>query len=156
MVKIQLKNFDPNMFADMEIRKNKNLGSNVLNEAKTRYRADKIINGFSDSNLISGTIGLINNDISIPYKGKSDWGVLGFSWKGKYVGVVSTYRIKNIKRDLWKVVVHEYIHAHFNYGHCPKDNPKCIMQDAKGHANFSNKNDLCDYCKKHIYDHSAY
>lgn len=155
-VKKQLRNFDSNMFADVEICKNKNLGSNLLNEDKTRYRADKIINAFSNSNLMSGTIGLINNDISIPYKGKPDWGVLGFSWKGKYVGIASTYRLKNPNRDYWKVIVHEYIHAHFNYGHCPKDNPKCIMQDAKGRANFANKNDLCDYCKKHIYDHTAY
>lgn len=64
--------------------------------------------------------------------------------------VVSKYRIKNVNRGLWKVVVHEFIRANYNYGHCPKDDPKCIMKDAKGHTDFSNKNDLCNYCKKHI------
>ena len=26
----------------------------------------------------------------------------------------------------------------------------CIIKDAKGHANFSNKNELCNYCKKQL------
>lgn len=34
--------------------------------------------------------------------------------------------------------------------YCPKDSSHCIMKDAKGHADFSNKNDLCGYCKSRI------
>lgn len=136
---------------------NDNLSGSMLNSSKTRYRADKIINYYQDgAYYCNPIICLTNEDISTSLHGRKDWGVLGFSWKGKYVGIASTYRLKNPKRDYWKVVLHEFIHAFYDYGHCPKDDPKCIMQDAKGHANFSNKNDLCDYCKKHIYDHTAY
>lgn len=150
-VKKQLLAYNHNMFIEVEVLPNIKLGNNMRNDAQTRFRADKIINSFKkDANNHNIYVGLINDDISIPYKGKPDWGVLGFSWKGQYVSVVSTYRIKNVNRHLWKVVVHEFIHANYNYGHCPKDDPKCIMKDAKGHADFSNKDDLCDYCKKHI------
>ena len=30
------------------------------------------------------------------------------------------------------------------------DNPNCIMQDAKGHADFSKKENFCETCKKNV------
>lgn len=39
-------------------------------------------------------------------------------------------------------------HTYYRYPHCPKDSSHCIIKDAKGKADFSNKNDLCGYCKK--------
>lgn len=120
------------------------------NDAKSRYRADKIINSMARSaNKQHIIIALMHKDISVSYKGNNDWGVLGLSLIPKKVCVASTYRLKN-KKDLWKVATHEFIHTCFEYRHCPKDNPTCIMKDAKGHANFSNKKSLCDVCKKEI------
>lgn len=136
---------------DIEVLPNKKLSDAVFNQRKTRYRADKILNTYrNNADKHRVIIGLISDDISVPYKGKADWGVLGLSYKRRCVGVVSSYRLKNADRDLWKVVVHEFIHGYFGYGHCPKDSDKCIMQDVKGHAVFFNKHDLCEYCKKQL------
>jgi len=136
---------------EIEIDSPIKLDTSMLNAAHSRYRADKIVNyQRKQTNSHNIIIGLLHEDISLQYKGRKDWGVLGLSFKGTYSCVVSTYRVKNKQRDLWKVVAHEFIHAYFNYGHCPKDNPNCIMKDAKGHADFSNKNDLCDYCKQQL------
>ena len=88
--------------------------------------------------------------MSVPYKGKADWGVLGLSIHGTYTCVVSDYRLKNKKRDYWKVVTHEFTHTACNYGHCPDDNPLCIMKDAKGKADFSNKVEFCKTCREKI------
>lgn len=134
-----------------EILPNLKLDNTTLNQTGERYRADKILNIYkSKANKHYVIIGLINDDISIPYKGKTDWGVLGVSYKGKYVSVASTHRVRNVNRDFWKVVVHEFIHSYFAYGHCPKDSDNCIMKDAKGHADFAKKNKLCEYCKKRL------
>ena len=89
---------------------------------------------------------------SVSYKGRPDWGVLGLSLIPKKACVVSTFRVRN-RRDLWKVAAHEFIHTCFEYQHCPDDNPKCLMKDAKGRADFSNKSMLCEKCSKRIYDH---
>lgn len=136
-------------YPNIRINKAKRFDKSLMNSYGTRYRADKIIRSLSgnNDNII---IALVHSDISIPYKGKADWGVLGLCLRPGYVCVASDFRVKNKKRDFWKVVLHEYIHTRYNYSHCPKDNPNCIIKDAKGHANFSNKNELCNYCKKQL------
>ena len=122
-------------------------------DAGTRYRADKIINSLAkNANGQHVIIALTHKDISVSYKGKPDWGVLGLSLIPKKACVVSTFRVRN-RKDLWKVVSHEFIHTCFEYQHCPDDNPKCLMKDAKGHADFSGKSTLCEKCSKRIYDH---
>lgn len=135
----------------LEVLPQKPLENTWENDAKSRYRADKIINSMARSaNKQHVIIALTLKDISVSYKGNNDWGVLGLSLIPKKVCVASTYRLRN-KKDLWKVATHEFIHTCFEYRHCPKDNPTCIMKDAKGHANFSNKESLCDVCRKEIY-----
>ena len=128
---------------------NKQLSDSFLGETGKKYRIDKIIDslkGNADNHHIY--IGITHRDICRDYKnGVKDWGVLGSSIADYHACVVSDHRLKHKKRDLWKVVVHEFIHTYYNYGHCPEDNPHCLMKDAKGKADFSNKNDLCDYCK---------
>lgn len=132
---------------DFEVLPPKKLSKTFLNAAKTRYRADKIINSMSDKATSQYVIvNLIHDDISIPYKGRDDWGILGLALQPKYVCVASDHRLRNKKRDYWKVIVHEFIHTYHRYPHCPKDNPNCIMQDCKGHADFINKSRLCSYC----------
>ena len=117
-----------------EVLPNKPLAEELLNDAGTRYRADKIINSLTkDDNGQHVIIGLTHKDISVSYKGRPDWGVLGLSLIPKKACVVSTFRVRN-RRDLWKVAAHEFIHTCFEYQHCPDDNPKCLMKDAKGRA----------------------
>ena len=136
---------------EFEILPNKKLSVDLMNDSKSRYRADKIINSLkkeaSNHRII---IGLTHKDVSVPYKGKPDWGVLGLSIHGTYACVVSDFRLKNKKRDYWKVVTHEFTHTAYNYSHCPNDDPTCIMKDAKGKADFSNKVDFCKTCIEKI------
>jgi archaemetzincin len=136
---------------EFEILPNKKLSVDLMNDSKSRYRADKIINSLkkeaSNHRII---IGLTHKDVSVPYKGKPDWGVLGLSIHGTYACVVSDFRLKNKKRDYWKVVTHEFTHTACNYSHCPNDDPTCIMKDAKGKADFANKVSFCKTCKEKI------
>ena len=136
---------------EFEVLPNKKLSADLMNDSKSRYRADKIINSLkkeaSNHRII---IGLTHKDVSVPYKGKPDWGVLGLSIHGTYACVVSDYRLKNKKRDYWKVVTHEFIHTYYRYHHCPKDSSHCIMKDAKGKADFANKVSFCKTCREKI------
>ena len=136
---------------EFEVLPNKKLSADLMNDNKTRYRADKIINslmvGAGDHKII---IALTHKDVSVPYKGKADWGVLGLSIHGTYTCVVSDYRLKHKKRDYWKVVTHEFTHTACRYSQCPDDNPLCIMKDAKCKADFSNKVEFCKTCKEKI------
>ena len=136
---------------EFEFLPNKKLSVDLMNDSKSRYRADKIINSLkkeaSNHRII---IGLTHKDVSVPYKGKPDWGVLGLSIHGTYACVVSDFRLKNKKRDYWKVVTHEFTHTACNYSHCPNDDSTCIMKDAKGKADFSNKVDFCKTCREKI------
>lgn len=123
------------------------LSDSLLNRAKSRYRADTIIKSLSakanDHNIY---IGLTHKDISCSIRGNADWGVQGLSLIPGKACVVSTFRVKD-RHDFWKVVCHEFIHTYFNYHHCPKDDPHCLMQDAKGHPYYKNKKGLCPYCQ---------
>ena len=136
---------------EVEVLPNKTFTTELMNDAKTRYRADKIIDslkdGAGDHKII---IALTHKDVSVPYKGKADWGVLGLSIHGTNTCVASDYRLKHKKRDYWKVVTHEFTHTACRYNHCPDDNPLCIMKDAKGKADFSNKVSFCKTCREKI------
>ena len=136
---------------EFEFLPNKKLSVDLMNDSKSRYRADKIINSLkkeaSNHRII---IGLTHKDVSVPYKGKPDWGVLGLSIHGTYACVVSDFRLKNKKRDYWKVVTHEFTHTACNYSHCPNDDSTCIMKDAKGKADFANKVSFCKTCREKI------
>lgn len=84
---------------EVEILPPKKINNDMLNSVRTRYRADKIINSYKDStNSHVIIIGMLHDDISIPYKGKADWGVLGFSYKGGHAGIASSYRLKNNRK----------------------------------------------------------
>ena len=137
---------------EVKVLPNKPLSDSFLGGIKGKYRTDKIINDLKENadehNIY---IGITHRDICRDYKnGVKDWGVLGSSIADYHACVASDYRIKNKKRDMWKVVTHEFIHTFHGYPHCPKDSAHCIMKDAKGHADFSNKYDLCGYCKDKI------
>ena len=136
---------------EFEVLPNRHFTNDLMNGNKTRYRADKIIRSLAkeacDKKII---IGLTHKDVSCSYKGIQDWGVLGLCLHGKHACVASDFRVKNNKRDYWKVVTHEFTHTFFRYGHCPEDNPTCIMKDAKGKPDLGKQSGLCDYCKSQI------
>lgn len=115
-----------------------------------RLRADTMIKVL-DAPKGEFTIGITDQDISCTVHGIQDFGVLGLSYLGhKYRScMTSTYRLKD-KRDLWKLMVHEFTHAYFSQKHCKADDPHCIMQDAKKRPNFSIKDSLCSVCKEDI------
>lgn len=134
--------------AGIEVLPNKKLPPSLMNEEKTRYRADKIIRyvqeGKDNRRII---IALTHKDISVPLRGKKDWGVLGLSLQPGTACVVSTFRVKD-KSQLWKVAIHEFCHTYYNMPHCPNDDPTCIMKDAKGHEVLSRKTHFCKDCKE--------
>ena len=122
------------------------LSDTLMNDGYTRYRADKIIHSMSaNANSHNIYIGLMHKDISCSVHGKKDWGVQGLSLIPGNACVASTFRVKD-RRDFWKVVCHEFIHTYFTYNHCPKDDPSCLMQSAKGHPRYKGKNGLCPHC----------
>ena len=131
---------------------NKQLPSDFLGETKTKYRIDKIIHSLEkDAASDKIYIGLTHKDICRDQKnGVTDWGVLGSSIASSHACVISTFRLKNKKRDLWRLATHEFIHTYYDYPHCPKDSTHCLMKDAKGKADYSNKKSLCGYCKSKI------
>lgn len=136
----------------VEVLPNKTLSDSFLGETRKKYRVDKIIDSLKENadehNIY---IGITHHDICREYKnGVKDWGVLGSSIPIYNACVVSDHRLKHKRRDLWKVATHEFIHTYYKYNHCPKDSAHCIMKDAKGKADFSNKNKLCGYCKSRI------
>lgn len=136
-----------NVDVNCEVHPSLPLSEVLMNENRTRYRADKLIRSMApkaDNHNIY--IGLTHRDISCSIRGKKDWGVQGLSLIPGKACVVSTFRVKN-KRDLPLVACHEFIHTYFNYHHCPKNDPRCLMQDAKGHPDYKNKKVLCRYCQ---------
>ena len=134
---------------DIIVLPNVRLTDSLMNDSRTRYRADKMLKTIPKQTH-DAVIQLTHQDISTTYKGRADWGVLGLSYQGRRVCVVSDFRVKNKKRDYWKVVCHELSHSLMNLPHCPNDDPHCIVKDANGHPDFSNKERLCKSCVENI------
>ena len=131
---------------ECEVHPSLPLSDTLMNDGHTRYRADKIIRSMAgNANKQNIYIGLTHKDISCTIHDKKDWGVQGLSIIPGNACVASTFRVKD-KRDFWKVVCHEFIHTYFSYNHCPKDDPTCLMQAAKGHPRYKGKNGLCSHC----------
>ena len=122
-----------------------------LYKPRNRYWAGKILgvlhaeHGGNDEIV---TIGLTNRDISTSIHGQYNYGIMGLSLRPGDACVVSTYRLKR-KDDLWKVMMHEFLHSR-GLPHCKKDDVKCLMQDAHGKNTFYMKNGLCEECKKRL------
>lgn len=147
-------NFTKEAYGDscVEILPNVVLGKESLNSTGSRYSGPKILDKFKlQANNHSVIICLLNEDISTTLHNR-DWGVLGLSYKGKYVAVASTYRVKDAGSNFHKTVIHEFCHAYFGLPHCPKDDVTCYMKDAKGHPRLSLQKGLCAYCAEHLWD----
>ena len=129
----------------------KPLTEDLMNDAKTRYRASKILD--KQANIKSQKddviIGLTDCDISTTAHGYDDWGILGLSYMGHSNCVISTFRVKD-KSQFWKVVLHEFGHAYLGLDHCPKNDPHCFMVDCNGKPDLARERYLCDFCSHRI------
>lgn len=144
------EDFGSVVIEDIKILPGKPLTDDLLNDAKTRYRADKIVPKLQEQRSYGTTIiGLTHKDISLPYNGRKDWGVLGLSFLDSKACVVSTFRMKKMS-DFWKVAAHEFCHAYYGAPHCPQDDPHCLLQDAKGHYTAGRSIGLCESCKAQL------
>ena len=140
----------PVVVSRVEVRPAAPLTADLLNDQHTRYRADKILKR-QDSELQHADeviVGITASDISTSLGDKADWGIQGLAFTGSNTCVVSTFRLTN-KRDLWKLGLHEFIHAYFNASHCRNNDPHCIMQSAHGKPRWDLKSTLCAACALH-------
>jgi len=136
------------VYLQMEVDPKVKLPKTLMNPSRTRYNATKVVKHFQTNSKIIQVV-LLKRDIFTYRNGNKEWGILGQSLLDGNTCVVSTYRLRN-KSNLWKLVLHEYIHTYFKYYHCPNDDPKCFMKDAKGHANLDKQKYLCPECVKKL------
>lgn len=123
----------------------------LIEPIRNRYKADVVLTYMQDTFSDNGLLILTSRDIAISKIGNYDWGVLGLSYLGKEVGLVSTKRIKS--QDLLvKVTLHEFGHS-LGLPHCTSSQA-CLMKDAKGKGETIRKQGkrLCAACKKSLSD----
>ena len=136
---------------EVKILPNKPLTDNLMNDAKTRFRASKILD--QQENLKQQRndviIGLTDSDISTTHHGYQDWGILGLSYLNRNNCVISTFRVKD-KTQFWKVVLHEFGHGFLGLDHCPNNDRSCFMVDANGKPDLAKQHHFCDSCTKFI------
>ena len=116
--------------------------------SRNRYRTTPILN--MGKKLLTSDeiiIGLTHKDICADVHNIKNYGIMGMSYLGGQVCIVSDKRLKN-KSYYWKLILHEFMHTFYKAPHCPKDDPTCIMKDAKGHGNLKIQNKLCGSCKQ--------
>ncbi len=133
---------------DVVILPNKPLTDDLLNDAKTRYRAQKILDlqRGAQKGRNDVIIGLTDKDISTTHHGQKDWGILGLTYVGQSNSVISTFRVSD-KSQFWKVVLHEFGHG-LGLRHCPNNDKSCFMVDANGKPNLSPQNHFCKSCAR--------
>ena len=90
----------------------------------------------------SKTFYITSQDISLPLRGKQNWGVLGCTSTN---AIVSTFRLHRNLQLLHDVTIHEMGHL-LGLPHCK--NKHCVMQDFEGHvATIGDAHDFCPDCK---------
>lgn len=136
---------------EIKVLPGKPLTEDLMNDAKTRYRASKILD--KQASLLSRDedviIGLTDKDISTSAHGYADWGILGLSYLDRNNCVISTFRVRD-KSQFWKVVLHEFGHGFLGLDHCPNNDPQCFMVDCNGKPDLAREKYLCDTCSKSI------
>ena len=154
LVPILKKNFDTFLEGGWEFKVNphKELPADTYVKERDRYKAYNILKKMkqefkSTSKKREVYIGLTHKDICTDLRGFKDFGIVGLSFCPGYVCIVSDKRISD-KTQMWKPVMHEFMHAFYGSKHCPNDDPHCFMKDAKGKPNFKIQNKLCDACRQ--------
>lgn len=120
----------------------------TLNKAKTRHRADSLIQFLSDSTSVGNvTIGLTTQDISTTLYKSEDWGVMGLGFCPGKACIASSFRLKgdNKFEKFFKVALHELGHTR-GLPHCPIKT--CFMRDAKVKGHWDEQINFCPSCKK--------
>lgn len=119
-------------------------------EPRKRYLATELLD-YMSSTTEEGhlSLGLTVKDISLPYKGNLNWGVMGLSYMPGNSSVVSTFRLKepNIDKQGFKLCLHEMGHAE-GLDHC--ESVGCYMRDAKGKNHLDGLIDFCPECKERL------
>ena len=111
-----------------------------------RYKGISLLNNLKSNSKDTVIIGLTHGDICADVHNKKNYGIVGYSYMNKNVSVVSDKRLKD-KRMIWKSIIHEFMHSFFGKPHCPNDDPKCFLKDAKGKGNFEIQDYLCNSCR---------
>ena len=137
--------------ASVSIGESMEIPTSCLYKPRNRYWAGKILGMLhaehgGNNEIVS--IGLTHQDISTSIHGHYNYGIMGLSLRPGDACVVSTYRLKR-KDDLWKVMMHEFLHSR-GLPHCKKDDVRCLMQDAHSKNTFYMKHGLCEDCKHKI------
>lgn len=134
----------------IKVLPNKPLPKSTYYEPRKRYWADKLLSTLNAPSRDKHfkEIALTHKDISKTIHGYYNYGIMGLSTVGGSKAVVSTFRIRD-KKNLWKVVAHEFFHS-CGLPHCTKDNPTCLIQDAHQKDTFNKKNKLCRDCQEKL------
>ena len=111
-----------------------------------RYKGISLLNNLKLNSKDTVIIGLTHGDICADVHNMKNYGIVGYSFVNRNVSVVSDKRLKD-KRMIWKPVIHEFMHSFFGSPHCPNDDPKCFLKDAKGKGNFEIQEYLCHSCR---------
>lgn len=115
---------------------------------RNRYRADSLIDWLkkgTDRNHV--ILGITSKDISTTKGQHNDWGIMGLAYRPGKACVVSSFRLKNKRDELFKVAIHELAHTQ-GLPHCPIKS--CYMRDAEGGNHTAQENGFCNDCKRHL------
>ncbi len=146
---VEMKKVLPNVQVEQKIP----LPDAAYYKPRNRYLATVLLDGQltlkPKGDLV---LGITDKDISLKYKNYDNWGVMGLSYRGNGVAVVSTYRLGGVakmdRRDFLKLILHEPGHAE-GLPHCTEAR-SCIMRDAEGKNNFPVLTGFCPSCKKFL------
>ncbi len=133
---------------EIEVSSPVKLDDSMKNDNGIGYSANKIISRLGDSSH-NAIIVVTHHDVSYADENVPERVGCGLSFKGKQVCVASDFRLKNKKRDFWKVVAHELSHSFFSLQHCVNNDPQCVAHETNM-QNISGMKHLCDDCKSKI------
>lgn len=148
------------VFNQVEIKGHLDFPAEAWYEPRQRYRAPKLLDyqetlftcKVQERDKIEYILGLTSKDISLKYKNHEDWGVMGLSYLGRGVSVISSFRLGGIqkmnKESFCKLALHELGHA-AGLPHCDKSKT-CLMRDAKGKDHFPQLTNFCASCKNFL------
>lgn len=136
-----------NIFKFVQVNQQRQLPSWAYYAKRKRYRADDLLTDLNSLKYKAITVGITNKDISTTTNGFYDYGIFGLSELPGNVSIISTFRLKGNKENLYKLAIHEIGHA-LGLPHCKTKN--CIMQDAEGKNTMSEEKDFCVKCKTYL------